>query len=68
MKMIEEVVADMPNAKIFSKLDATSGFWQLKLDHESSLLTTFNTPYGRYGVFYVLRLEFVAYKKSTKEQ
>lgn len=48
MKTIEEVVAEMPNAKVFSKLDATSGFWQLKLDEESSKLTTFLTPFGRY--------------------
>ena len=38
----------MPNAKIFSTLDATSGFWTLKLDEESSKLTTFQKPYGRY--------------------
>ena len=33
---------------IFSVLDAKSGFNQIALDHESSLLTTFNTPFGRY--------------------
>ena len=45
---VEEVVADIPRAKYFSVLDAKSGFLQIKLTHESSLLTTFNTPYGRY--------------------
>ena len=25
-----------------------SGYWQIKLDHESSMLTTFNTPFGRF--------------------
>ncbi|KAK2714162.1 hypothetical protein QYM36_008659 [Artemia franciscana] len=35
-------------AKIFSKLDATSGFWSMMLDDESSNLTTFNTIYGCY--------------------
>ena len=48
MKTIEEVVQNMPGAKVFSKLDATSGYWQLKLDEESSKLCTFNTPFGRY--------------------
>ncbi|KAK3737375.1 hypothetical protein QZH41_002290 [Actinostola sp. cb2023] len=28
--------------------DARSGFWQIPLDDESSTLTTFATPYGRY--------------------
>ena len=45
---VEEVVALFPKAKVFSILDAKSGFLQIKLDYESSLLTTFNTPQGRY--------------------
>ena len=48
MKTIEEVVTRLPNAKVFSVLDARSGFWQVKLDEESSKLCTFNTPFGRY--------------------
>ena len=48
MKTVEEVVAEMPGARVFSKLDAMSSFWQLKLDEKSSKLTTFNTPFGRY--------------------
>ena len=48
MPSIEDVTARMPNVKVFSKFDATSGYWQLKLTDESSLLTTFNTPFGRY--------------------
>ena len=47
-KTVEEVVARMPNAKVFSVLDASSGFWQIELDQESSKLCTFNTPFGRY--------------------
>lgn len=48
MKSIEEVLAGIKDAKIFSVLDATSGFWQIKLDETSSKLCTVNTPFGRY--------------------
>ncbi|PFX16138.1 Uncharacterized protein K02A2.6 [Stylophora pistillata] len=46
--MIEEVVTDMPQEEVFSVLDATSGYWQVKLDEASSKLCTFNTPFGIY--------------------
>lgn len=48
MKTVEEVVAEIPGCKVFSVLDAQSGFLQVKLDKASSYLTTFNTPIGRY--------------------
>lgn len=48
LRTVEEVVAEMPNAQIFSVLDANHGFWQIELDDESSKLCTFNTPFGRY--------------------
>ena len=54
-KTVEEVVAQMPGAKLFSTLDANAGYWQIKLDEESSKLCTFNTPWGRYRF---LRLPF----------
>ena len=31
-----------------SKIDANSGFWTLPMDPDSQLLTTFNTPWGRF--------------------
>lgn len=45
---IEEVATRLHGAKLFSVLDARDGFWHIKLDEESSYLTTFNTPFGRY--------------------
>ena len=45
---VEDLLAQMRGAKIFSKLDANSGFWQIPLAESSRLLTTFITPYGRY--------------------
>ena len=35
-------------AKHFSTLDARCGSWTVTLDEESSFLTTFNSPFGRY--------------------
>ena len=32
---------------MFSVLDATSGYWKVKIDEASSTLCTFNTPFGR---------------------
>jgi len=54
----EEITARLAGAKYFSHLDAKSGFWQIPLDEESSLLTTFNTPFGRYR-FEVVPFGFV---------
>ena len=34
---------------MFSTLDAASGFWQIPIDEDSQLLTTFITPFGRYA-------------------
>ena len=44
----EEMLSNFANAKVFSKMDASSGFWQMRLTEDSSYLTTFNTPFGRY--------------------
>ena len=45
---VDDTLAQLAGAKVFSKLDANSGFWQIPLAKESRLLTTFITPYGRY--------------------
>ena len=49
MKSVQENLAKLANAKYFKKLDANSGFWQIPLDKESQLLTTFITPFGRFA-------------------
>ena len=48
MRTIDDVISEIPGTKVFSKLDAKAGFLQIKLDKQSSYLTTFNTPIGRY--------------------
>ena len=45
---VEQVLAQIAGACVFSKLDANSGFWQIPLSAESAPLTTFITPFGRY--------------------
>ena len=45
---VEQTMAQLAGAKIFSKLDANSGFWQIPLTQESIPLTTFITPFGRF--------------------
>ena len=38
----------MNGSAVFTSLDAASGYWQMPLDENSSKLTTFITPFGRY--------------------
>ena len=45
---VEQTLSQISGAKIFSKLDANSGFWQIELAKESAKLTTFITPFGRF--------------------
>lgn len=43
-----EIATKFEGARIFSKLDARSGFWMVEIDDESADLCTFGTPFGRY--------------------
>lgn len=43
-----DITSAMSGACYFSKLDASSGFYQIVLDEESTKLCTFNTPFGRH--------------------
>ena len=45
---LEEKTPKLAAAKLFSKLNACNDYWNVKLDEESSHLTTFNTPFGQY--------------------
>ena len=45
---IEDIATRLHGAKVFPKLDVRNGFWHILLDEESSYLTTFHTPFGRY--------------------
>ena len=51
----------MPGAKIFSKLHASSGYWQIRVDNESTDLLTFKTSLRRY---HFTRLPFGVWSAS----
>jgi len=55
MPTLDDVLPKLKGGKFFSILDARSGYWNIKLSTESSYLTTFATPFGRYRF---LRLPF----------
>ena len=43
---VEQILAQLHGAKVFTKLDANSGFWQMPFLPESAPLTTFITTFG----------------------
>ena len=45
---MQEIAGEFAGKTVFSTLDLRDGYWQVQLDEESSLLCTFNTPFGRY--------------------
>ena len=45
---VDNTLAQLSGAIVFSKLYANSGFWQIPLAETSQPLTTFITPYGHY--------------------
>ena len=47
-RTLDDILLELAQSKYFTIKDATSGFWHIPLDLRSSLLTTFNTPCGKY--------------------
>ena len=45
---IDEILPELGRAKVFSTVDVKNGFWHVELTDESSMLTTFNSPFGRF--------------------
>lgn len=48
LPVLNDILPELSNAKVFSTFDLSHGYWHVALDEESSLLTTFSTPFGRY--------------------
>ena len=47
-KLVDDILHQLNGAKWFTVVDSTSSFFNHKLGEESSKLTTFGTPFGRY--------------------
>ena len=47
-RTLDDILPELAQSKYFTVKDATSGFWHVPLDFRSSLLTTFNTLWGKY--------------------
>lgn len=45
---IEDISTHLEGARVFTVLDVKQGFWHVPLENQSSYLTTFNSPFGRY--------------------
>ena len=45
-RTIDEILPQLHGKEYFSVADTRKGYWQVELDEESSLLCTFNTPFG----------------------
>ena len=48
-KLVDDILHRLNSAKYFTVVDSTSSFFNHKLDKESSKLTPFSTPFGRYS-------------------
>ena len=55
VQTLGDVTSRLTDAKFFSTLDVTHAYWSVMLDLESSYLTTFSSPFGRWRF---LRLNF----------
>ena len=42
----KDLLARVHNAKVFSKFDMKSGFWQIQIDEKDKYKTTFTVPFG----------------------
>ena len=48
LPVIDDLLPLLAKTKFLSVVDARNGFWHVQLDNESSFLTTFGTPWGRF--------------------
>ena len=44
----EDILLQLNNVKIFTKLGVKEAYWHIRLDDASSYMTTMITPFGRF--------------------
>ena len=62
----DQTLTQLVGAKIFSKMDVNSGFWQIPLSPESAVLTTFITLFGHF-CFHWLPFEIMPVPDTSNE-
>ena len=63
--MLEEILPDLHNAKIFSKLDLREGYHQILLDEESQL-ATHDSVYQHKQLIHGINSAFVSFQKEIE--
>ena len=66
----EKIISQMARAKFFFKLDASNGYWNIKVDEESSDLLAFGTAFGRYkfiGMHYKIHSASEVFQKEISK-
>ena len=66
--LIDDLLPDLTDAYVFTKVNLAAAFWHLVLDDESSVLATFASPYGRFidgFVFHLVSVSQVRYSRSV---
>ena len=48
LPILEDTLHELGQSRVFSKADLSSGYWHIVLDKPSSMVTTFQTCFGRY--------------------
>ena len=49
LPIVSDILSQLSAGQVFLNLDANLGYWQVILEQESQLRTTFLTPWGRFS-------------------
>lgn len=67
MPLIDDILQNLHNAKVFSKLDLKNGFFHIDIDENSIQYTAFITPEGHYE-FLKVPLAYVNHYQYFNDQ